>query len=367
MANLVENENPTSMHSIPINDDMLPNVDSDNLDNLTSFNNMKGSYNNLFCDTVDEDPTIQTLDQREITVQQSSKVNQIENSSAQLLENVYCNISPVKQPQPQSQQQQSQSQRNSNYFNDTSTVMNATNSIVDNILNKSDPNLHVYSNVNSPTIGQNELLSQSIGAAKSIGNRTSIHDGPTIDPSSNLIKNHLNNENLFNTNIESILNKSSKLLSDDLNDLDLDDPTIAGSIVNTPITNTGTMSKVLKSNMNTSASDKISLSKKLKQTNSGDDLRSSATTSSAVAKNLFNDNNTTTTANADINAMIENSNTNDNNQSFNGSSSSFFNSQRLRSLHDNTMIDTALDLDSLEDTNIGIGTQACLTNTTPIH
>lgn len=103
VANLVENENPTSMQSMPINDDMLPNVDTDTLDNLTPFNNMKGSYNNLFCDNIDEDTTttIQTLDQRLTSnVQQQqqppAKISAIDKS-AQLLENVYCNISPVKQ------------------------------------------------------------------------------------------------------------------------------------------------------------------------------------------------------------------------------------------------------------------------------
>lgn len=205
----------------------------------------------------------------------------------------------------------------------------------DSILNKSDPNLHVYSNVNSSTIAKNELLSPTMApnSVKASNSRSSIRDVSSLDQSSNLIKSQLNGDNVFNSNIESMLNKSSKMLSDDLSDLDLDDPTVL-------TTGTGTISKVLKTNANALSSsnvnDRLNVTKKKSKV--GEEI---------APKGLFNE----STASA-LSAIMENSGAGDSN-------SSYFSSQRMRSLHDNTMIDTALDLDSLEDASIGIGSPAC--------
>lgn len=292
---------------MPINDDtdILPNMDTDTLGNLTPFNNMKGSYNNLFCDNLD-DETVQTFDQND-------------TANSQVLENVYCNVSPAKQNQSMVKSAM-----------DTTTTTNlATN--VDHLLSINDPNLHVYSNVsnnNNTTINENENENETISTTA-----TSTATATNTAPKSNTtttttapIKSKLISDNTLNlNNIESIisqtmLNKSSKLLSDNLNDLDLDDPTLVGS---TP--NTSTMSRALKIHDSIGMSNsKFSSSKKSKQSigggggGGGDDSHSSTS-----KKKLFND------LASPLDVMVG-------------------------SLHDTTMIDTALDLDSLEDANIGI-------------
>lgn len=316
VANLVENEiNPTSMH-VPISDDMLPNLDTDTLGHLTPFNNMKGSYNNLFCDNLDDD-TVQTLDPSDPANVQATN---------QLLENVYCNISPM--------QTTAQSTGKGGSIAAEPTITTAKH-IVDNLLASHDPSLHVYSNVSNATINDNDTHPTTNSTPK-------VNDVLTPMSKSTLpIKTKLtsdNNSSLNSNNIESIisqsmLNKSSKLHSDNLNDLDLDDPTlVSGSIVNTPSnanTNTSTMSKVLKSSSDSigANNNKFNSSKKAKHSLSVDDSRSN------ISKKLFNDSTTP------LEVMVDNENGN---------------GSYLRSLHDTTMIDTALDLDSIEDTNIGI-------------
>ncbi|XP_055325322.1 palmitoyltransferase ZDHHC14 [Sitodiplosis mosellana] len=319
VANLVENENPTSMQSVTINDDMLPNMDTDALGNLTPFNNMKGSYNNLFCDNLDDD-TVQTFDQNDPANVQTTN---------QILENVYCNISPAMQT-------------NGKPAIDTMTpttttkiAITATNNIVDNILASTDPNLHVYSNVSNTAINVNEpvLISTTTATATATAVAKAADvlavDTSTLPP----IKDKSTNDNALNlSNIESIISqsiKSTKMLGD--LDLDLDDPTlVSSSIANTP--NTSTMSKVLKTNNDSiglSNSKFSSTTKKSKQSMGvGDESRSS--------KKLFND----TTA-VPLGELITVDGENGN-------------GSYLRSLHDTTMIDTALDLDSIEDANIGI-------------
>lgn len=325
MANLVENENPTSMQSVPINDELLPNMDTDTLGNLTPFNNMKGSYNNLFCDNLD-DETVQTFDPNNENVQTANQV----------LENVYCNVSPTKQTQsminnPNDTTVITATTATAAATTVTTTTTNlSTNHIVDNLLAINDPNLHVYSNIGASTISATPATT-TITTITTNSTPKSIVDLMAAGNVTQPIKSKLNTDSKLNSNnIESIisqtmLNKSSKLLSDNLNDLDLDDPTM---VVSTP--NTSTMSKVLKihDSINTS-NNKFSSNKKSKQSMSGvDDSRSS------TSKKLFNDLST-----SPLNVMVD---------SENGDGS------YLRSLHDTTMIDTALDLDSLEDANIGI-------------
>lgn len=314
VANLVENENPTSMQSVPLNDDMLPNMDTDTLGNLTPFNNMKGSYNNLFCDNLDDD-TNQTFDQ-------TDPVN-VQNTSKQILENVYSNISTAMQTQPNG---------NKNTI-ESSTVNMATNHIVDNLLTSTDPNLHVYSNVSNTKISETEPSTATPTTATSITTNATpkiTNDILTMAENNSIQskKSKLNPDTSLNvSNIESIISqsiKSSKLLSDNLNDLDLDDPTlVSGSIVNTP--NTSTMSKVLKTNESIGLSNsKFNSNKK---TTASDESRLT------ISKKLFNDTATS------LDGMVDGENGN---------------GSYLRSLHDTTMIDTALDLDSIEDANISI-------------
>lgn len=323
MANLVENENPTSMHSVPITDDMLPNMDTDTLGNLTPFNNLKGSYNNLFCDNLDDD-TVQTLE--------PSDPANVQTTANQLLENVYCNISPTIQTAHNTTGKSAALKESVN--------STATNHLVDNLLAGSDPNLHVYSNISNATINDNDPIATTNSATK-VNDVISSMSKSTLPNKTKLIneQNALNLNNIESIISQSMLNKSSKMLSDNLNDLDLDDPTlVSGSIVNTPSNananananaNTSTMSKVLKNTDSIGANNnKFSSSKKSKQT-----LSSVGDSRANISKKLFND------STAPLDAMVDNENGN----------GSF-----LRSLHDTTMIDTALDLDSIEDTTIGI-------------
>lgn len=319
VANLVENENPTSMQSVPINDDMLPNMDTDTLGNLTPFNNMKGSYNNLFCDNLDDD-TVQTFDQNDPANVQTTN---------QILENVYCNISPAIQT----------TQINGKTANDTAAATTTTTTPTTKNANHIVDNLHVYSNVSNTAISISEPV--PISTLTTTASTTTHSASKVIDtvaahtstlPSA---KSKSTNDNALNlSNIESIISqsmKSTNMLSDNLNDLDLDldDPTlVSSSIANTP--NTSTMSKVLKSNNDSiglSSSKFNSTKKHSKQSLSIDESRSS------ISKKLFNE----TAASVELMTDGENGN-----------------GSYLRSLHDTTMIDTALDLDSIEDANIGI-------------
>lgn len=326
VANLVENENPTSMHSVPLTDDMLPNIDTDTLGNLTPFNNMKGSYNNLFCDNLDDD-TIQTVETNEpmVNVQTSTPANH-------LLENVYCNIA----------HNTSGKSAINESLNANAITTTTTNHIVDNLLAGSDPNLHVYSNISNTMINDIDPITTTNSAATVTDVLNSMNKSTL--PNTKCLKLTSDQQNSINlNNIESIisqsmLNKSSKMLSDNLNDLDLDDPTlVSGSIVNTPSNtnlnaNSSTMSKVLKNTDSIGANNnsRFSSIKKNKPTLSSVD----ETTRTTIAKKLFNESQTTP-----LDAIVDNENGN----------GSF-----LRSLHDTTMIDTALDLDSIEDTTIGI-------------
>lgn len=277
VVNLVENENPTSMQSVEMNNDMLPNMDTDTIENLAPFNNMKGSYNNLYCDNLDEE--VKTFQQN--------------NAAAnQMLENVYCNVSPAMQ---------TQSNGKSNIESST------TNRMVDSLLTASDPNMHVYSNVSNAAVSDNEQITANAPTATTVEplppkNKFAPDSGPN------------NIESIIS---QTMLNQSSKLLSDNLNDLDLDDPTlVSGSIANTP--NTSTMLK-----LKASDSSKFSSSKKSKAPSDGPN----------VSKKLFS------TPTSPMDVMIDGE----------SGADSF-----LRSLHNTTMIDTALDLDSIEDANIGI-------------
>lgn len=315
---------------------MLPYIDTDNLENLTPFNNMKGSYNNLFCDNLDNE-----------TNQMIGGQTDSMRGADQLLENVYCNVSPIKQNSTSIIGGKNASKLSS----PTSIGNQMTNNIVDSILAESDPNLHVYSNVNStPIIKNNKIMASQ--QHQPLSNLTSplclkpistTALSTVAPPSTSTI---VVNEKSLNGNIESIINQSmlrnsgSKLLSNNLNDLDLDDPTlVTNSIANQPNANI-----ILKNSESISGhgADQFNLSsRKLKQPSTVD------VSSTSLRTKLFNETITSTT-----DPMID---------SDMGNNNSFFDAQRLRSLHDTTMIDTALDLDSLEDTNIGINSQSCLT------
>lgn len=303
MANLVENENPTSTQStVPANDDILANVDSDHIENLTPFNNLKGSYNNLFCDNLD-DEMVHALDNTENPTALAQKTTPVKK----LLENVYCNVSsPSSYPIPPSAS--FSSQYVAKLIGDTSISPD-----------KIDPNLHVYSNIND-----------SIAADVMNGSATTAA-GDTSFP-----------------NIESIISesmtmnrKSSTMLGDDL-ELDLDDPTMAI----THASGTNTMPKLLKSTSSDLVKHQFGSLRKLNTSQSLDtsttDMKAMLSAAAATQSKAKKSKKTYASANhvTDSSAIANQTTVSDN-----GSAS--FLGQRLRSLHDTTMIDTALDLDSL--------------------
>lgn len=310
VANLVENENPTSTQStVPANDDILANVDTDHMENLMPFNNLKGSYNNLFCDNLD-DEMVHALDDKEnTTIHAQQKTTPVK----QLLENVYCNVSP-----PSAYTIPPSASFSSQYV---AKMMGDTSISPDKI----DPNLHVYSNIND-----------SIAA--------DVLNGSTVTTAGDT--SFANIESIIN---ESMNRKSSTMLSDDL-ELDLDDPTTA---VNSTLGagggggGTNSMPKLLKSTSSDLAKHhqfgslrKLNASQSLDTTTT--DMKTMLSASAATqsktkkSKKLYVDTNHV----SDSNTVANQTTASDNGQTS-------YLGQRLRTLHDTTMIDTALDLDSL--------------------
>lgn len=165
---------------------------------------------------------------------------------------------------------------------------------------ESDPNLHVYSNIVETT---------------------------TID--------NLNKTNGLN-NDTTLIYGSSTMMPDDL---DLDDPAIAFGMVKPKDTSNIVNEKLMKS----AKLDRSSLNKRTSKS------------SSMEMKNVI-----------DSVAIIDQSSNGvgGSNPAISNTSNAFCSPSRMRLLHDTTMIDTALDLDSLDDrSSIGNNSQACLVKT----
>lgn len=327
----MENENPTSIQSVP-NDDTLPNSDIDNLDNL-AFADMKGSYNNLFCDNLDDEPLQKSAaDQCNRPAQQHEHLSVTATLPGGLLENVYCNVSPM--------QQQTHCTRPANHLTDSTINVNSVaGTFVDGIITSSDPNLHVYSNINN---GGQALATQP---AKQSPKVSDIFTIDTTTNTSNTKPMSANNEIIeFTNNIGSILSQSmaqqsSAMLSENLADLDLDDPTLVGGSITAP----SSMANIMSDALNSSSAEMSAATDHIGQRGNKpftgtDDIRLH------LPKNLFGT--AKANASADITADIADAN------------HSVLDSQHLRSLHDTTMIDCALDLDSLEDTTTVINSPA---------
>lgn len=337
---MVENEIPTSTLNSPIDNDNddINNVDDDdelnspedeNIENLAKLNHLKGSYNNLFRDKFD-DELLDTNGMNSSSIAVTT-LNQVPVTATDILENVYSNISP---------QFSLAQKRKSSTFLDKDT---------------SDPNLHVYSNVDNTNINLPKMLSSPTTTTNTITT--------PVTATTNLIKNNLKefslntNKNLnTNTNAnlnlnDPILNGSSTLLSDDL---DLDDPVMAaGSFCmnnnnnnNSSLNHSGTMPKILNKSK---SSERVNHLDKTKDSD-GSSARLSHSISLEMKNVLSQANNVPTVANSIVNGSTNNS----------------FLSPSRRLLHDTTMIDTALDLDSLEDSSLGNNSQACLVNKTAI-
>lgn len=254
---------PTSTHRPSPVDDEFNTPIEEKFDNMSNFNNMSGSYSNLFRERLDDDQIDNTQNVRNRVSQGS-----LTNLSNDIVENVYCNIPPQFLPP-------ADGQSCSEYSN---------------------PNLHVYSNI-----------AASNGPADGVTVVAIVPPANDLTLSRNQIK------------PDSILHGSSTLLNDDL---DLDDPVMAvGSIRQTD--KKRALNQIADGSAST-AGPKVPISMEMKQV-----------TDSMSAK-------------GDRLAM----------NSTLGSKSADISSSRML-LHDTTMIDTALDLDSLDGSSLD-NSHACL-------
>lgn len=249
-------------------------VDDDGMENLSNRNNLSGSYSNLFRDMLDDD---------------DSKLNSTEQKihPNDMSENVYSNIPTAT----------------------GSGVIHQQNSS-DNS-EKSDPNLHVYSNIVETTaVASTENLNKSTGTK--------------VDASSS-----------------SIVDQSSTMISN--LDLDLDDPAIA--VATFGMAKSKDSSKLVNETM----------TKSLKADRSSLNNKRMPKASSMEMKNVI----------PQVAIIDQSSNgVNGSNPTLSNASNSFCSPSRMRLLHDTTMIDTALDLDSLDDgSSVGNSSQACLVKT----
>lgn len=252
---------------------LTPTDDDDGMENLSNRNNLSGSYSNLFRDMLEDD---------------DSKLNSTEQKIHQkdVSENVYSNI-PTTTSMP----------------GGVGTIHCSDHS------EKSDPNLHVYSNIveTATVVASSENLHKSIGSSNI--------DVTLIDGSSTMIS----------------------------NDLDLDDPALAVATFGLA---KDTSSKIVNEKVHKSATkvDRSSLNTKRTP-------KSSSMEMNQVIPQV---------------AIIEQSSNgvSNSNPSISTASNSFCSPSRMRLLHDTTMIDTALDLDSLDDgSSVGNNSQACLVKT----
>lgn len=310
LAHLVDNEIPLSTIEGPANTNencaITPTIiDDDNIEKINNkrLNNLSGSYNNLFRDNLDNYSEQDDADLKQISevpsvdkaapnaeIQITSNPMTRLNKSASECENVYSNIP------------------NSNV---SSSAVSSCDS------NKSDPNLHVYSNLIEEQ-ELNKLPDQPAVDAKAIEtttNKVTTNKKREIDKD----KEALNDNSTI---------MSSTLLSDDL---DLDDP-VSAFVVNNR--------------------KKFDTERKVQTSKSTEtDKDNSVLIPLPDVKPEL----TSIHINIPITATSIPASTRETNN--------FITPSRLRLLQDTTMIDTALDLDSLDGSSIGNNSQACLVKT----
>lgn len=355
IAHLVENEAPlsntgnisaiedTTATTLVMDDDTIVEMEPPKIVNLS------GSYNNLFRESVSGG---------KLTAADSDKMqnaDEIINASDLMMvssvsghENVYSNIpsgsgtignGAIGSPK-------------------RTSLNNAGGRITDNG-KSNDPNLHVYSNIGNGSHTSNGNL---------VGQRHSASSGSNFH--------HLPNSNSVNNNFSPVVDDQSLLNSSFItNDLDLDDPVMTSAFASkTTASSSGSLIDSGPSAMVTTPSSHLPLPP----------LKSSQPITAIEMKNVIktldpsviiqaagggtngnngtiaNGSNHSSNSNTNINSNSINNNTN---SSSNGTSSGFItSSNRLRLLQESTMIDTALDLDSL-DGSIGNNSQSCLVKT----
>lgn len=217
-----------------------------------------------------------------------------------------------------------------------------------------DPNLHVYSNIGN-------------GSHTSNGN---VVNGQRHSASSGTNFHHLPNSNSVNNNFSPVVDDQSLLNSSFItNDLDLDDP-VMSSAFTTKSTSATRQSPGSLVDSGPSPSMHIALPPhKSSQPITAIEMKNviktmdpSVIIQATGGSNGNNSNNLTTVSNHSSSSNNNNNSINNNTSSSNGTSGFITSSNRLRLLQESTMIDTALDLDSL-DGSIGNNSQSCLVKT----
>lgn len=279
------------------------------------MNNLSGSYSNLFRDKLDDDTTetsrnnssMKLLNQAPQPPTQSLHNNQ--KGPADMMENVYSNI-----PSQLASSAAHLAEGHSSH-------------------EKSDPSLHVYSNISSNG---------------GLNDRAAVVAVVVPTTSQQLTKANLHEDSfkssLGSINSDSLLQGSSTLLGDDL---DLDDPVIAAGSFGA----NSSAKKMLAANKATDSGSGASANKV--STSISMEMKHVTSPSGQVTNHL---NGERITANPNGGGNTTGLNT----------SNAFISPSRMRLLHDTTMIDTALDLDSLDGSSLGNNSQACLVNKTAI-
>lgn len=312
VAHLVDNELPISTLHSPLGDansggvliKMSPSLngdndddDDDNIENLSNRNNLSGSYSNLFREKLDDDDdNLRTA--KELQLLSHLATDTVVASTASTLggtgdgmlhgENVYSNI-------PHS-----------------SGAQMAVSMVDSGIGDKSDPNLHVYSNVEPLTmlnsVSSTKLNDISFGDVSAIGVLPMAEDSFACP-----------------------IGSSSTMLADDL---DLDDPvSVAGTFGQTP--------KKMQSGRTNVAINTTKLAKSIS-------IEMKNVIPQVVVLDAAGDAGGVAQQSSGVSAS---------------SANAFCSPSRMRLLHDTTMIDTALDLDSLDGSSLGNNSQACLVKT----
>lgn len=400
VAHLVENEIPLSITSTTLQSltvagmglssgvnettqvtSILDDIDNNNIDN----NNINNSYNNLFRDS----SNLKHLQNDDIEMDDDIMIinNNVNTTDSCKIENVYSNIPSsisavsgfgLNEIVDHSNQQQPHLQ--------PQTQLSPQQTITPKILSN-DPNAHVYSNIKTtatvttpPLVTTNPIIAAVIASVP----ETAKANLSTLTTKSN-------NSIISDTT-------SSIFLT---NDLDLDDPVLSSSF-NQP------KPSISVNNNNTKPKTNSKVKKSLTTNNPMNNLLDNNISTSRIASNNNDDNNkilllnakndfneisssssttgTTQISTIDIGSVVvvqpqqhHNSNklnkvhsthsqqqqqVDDNLKSNN--SNSFINSNRMRLLQDTTMIDTALDLDSLDGSSLGNSnnnSQSCLVKT----
>lgn len=366
IAHLVENEMPlsitgnmsgiedTTATTIVMDDDAIVELEPPKIVNLS------GSYNNLFRESASGKLAASSADSDKM-----QNADEIINASELMMvssvsghENVYSNI-PSGSGTIGNGGVLVGSAKRSSLNNGGGHIGDAGKSI--------DPNMHVYSNIGngSHTSNGNVVNGQQRHSASS---GTNFH--------------HLPNSNSVNNNFSPVVDDQSLLNSSFItNDLDLDDPVMTSAFTTSKSTSAtiqsaGSLVDSGPSALVTSPSTHIPLPphkssqpitaiemKNVIKTMDPNVIIQATTTGTS---NGNNSNTLTTVSNhssSSNNNNISSNSINNNTSSSNGTGGGFItSSNRLRLLQESTMIDTALDLDSL-DGSIGNNSQSCLVKT----